>query len=134
MAHSGPRQASKSNDYTAKITMRLVQLHIKSPGRPVQSGRLIVFHTDLRIFREAQRWDELGQHNETDILSGPHTAKVILWWCQVEKGSNGGSVTGTLGILKMPFGTSQLEKEIVCVRVELLSCALLPKQSIQRSI
>lgn len=48
-------KASKSNDYAAKITMRLVQLHTVSPPCPVQQrGWLIVFYTDLRIFREAR--------------------------------------------------------------------------------
>lgn len=48
-------KASKSNDYAAKITMRLVQSHTVSPPCPVQQrGRLIVFYTDLRIFREAR--------------------------------------------------------------------------------
>lgn len=55
-------KASKSNDYAAKITMRLVQLHTVTPHPPTphppcpvqQRGRLIVFYTDLRIFREAR--------------------------------------------------------------------------------
>lgn len=33
-------------------------------------------------FQGSQRRDKLGQHKETDILSGPSTAIVILWWCQ----------------------------------------------------
>lgn len=51
---TGGGEASQSNDYTAKITMRLVQLHTVSPGCPAQQrGWLIVFYTDLRIFSEA---------------------------------------------------------------------------------
>lgn len=88
-----------------------------------------MFHTDLRIFREAQRWDELGQHNETDILSGSHTAKGILWRRQAEEVSQVDWVNR-----KMPLDTSQLEKEIVFVLVEPLFYALLPMQSIHQSI
>lgn len=99
-AHSGAERASKSNDYMAKIIMWLVQLHTISPDCPLQSGWLIVFYTDLRISRGSQRWDKLRQHKETDILSGPRTAIVILWrcsGCQVGRGSNREkSVWGTL--------------------------------------
>lgn len=43
LAHSGRRQASKSNDYMAKITMSLVQLHTISPDCVVQSGGWLCF-------------------------------------------------------------------------------------------
>lgn len=87
-----------------------------------------MFHTDLRIFREAQRWDELGQHNETDILSGPHAAKGILRWRQAEEASQVDWVNR-----KMPLDTSQLEEEIVFVLAESWFRALLPMQSIHQS-
>lgn len=41
---------------------------------------VIVFYTDLRIFRAARDGDKLGQHKERDVLSGSVTAAGTLRW------------------------------------------------------
>lgn len=113
-----------------KITMWLVQLHTISPHhrpptRPldclVQSGWLIVFYTDLRIFRQARVGGKLGQHKETDILSGPRGANVIRWHSvRAREVSHWGKCRRYSGAFKMPLDTSLSERNIVCISPELL--------------
>lgn len=80
LAHSSRKPASKSNDYMAMITMWLVQLHTISPA----ADCILHWSED---FQGSQGWDKLGHDKETDILSGPWTAIVIVWWSQSVRSS-----------------------------------------------
>lgn len=64
-------------------------------------------------FQSSQRWDKLGQHKGTDILSGPRAAIVILGLCQSVRSITvkwKESVWGALAV-KMPLDTSLSGKE-----------------------
>lgn len=61
---------------------------------------VIVFYTDLRIFRAASDGGNLGRHKETDHpvrFKHIYWDSVVLSKCQVEKGSNGAKMSEVHG-------------------------------------
>lgn len=130
LAHSSRKQASKSSDYMAMITVCAVA-HYKPwhPGAEWMADCILHWSED---FQGSRRWDKLGHDKEMDILSGPwirYCDSAVVSECQVKKGSNGEKVSEEQWWWKCHLTLVKVQKKCL-VWVELLPRALVPVQSI----